>query len=275
MGDIRIQRNKKALIGSVYYNKYNEKGTIIDYNGTFDVIVQLDNGYIFHTRYGQLMNKTWKTPYSKSVYEVGYLGIGDYMPSTGNHYNNHNELSENYDAWVSMLQRCYSTLPQDKKKFKNYEDCSVCEEWHNFQNFAKWFDENKWECDEKLAIDKDIIVKHNKIYSPSTCILVPQTINSCFTKRQNYRGDLPIGVTKTSKLIIKPYVARVNCIITDRKTKRKYLGTYATPEEAFQVYKKYKEQEIKCIADLYKSKYPQFPQKVYDAMYSYQVEITD
>ena len=51
--------------------------------------------------------------------------------------------------------------------------------------------------------------------------------------------------------------------------------TYATPEEAFQVYKKYKEQEIKCVADLYKSKYPQFPQKVYDAMYSYQVEITD
>ena len=87
MGDIRIQRNKEALIGNIYYNKYNEKGTIIDYNGTFNVVVQLDNGYVFHTRYEQLTNKTWKTPYSKSVYEVGYLGIGDYTPSTGNHYN--------------------------------------------------------------------------------------------------------------------------------------------------------------------------------------------
>ena len=50
------------------------------------------------------------------------------------------------------------------------------------------------------------------------------------------------------------------------------LGTFPTIEEAFDAYKIAKEKEIKRIADEYKDK---IPQKLYDAMYSYKVEITD
>ena len=46
-------------------------------------------------------------------------------------------------------------------------------------------------------------------------------------------------------------------------------------EEAFKLYKNSKENNIKQVADQYKQKYPNFPQKLYDAMYSYEVEITD
>lgn len=54
-----------------------------------------------------------------------------------------------------MLERCYS----DKlyKRYPTYRVCSVTEEWYNFQNFAKWYDENYYEVDdEKMELDKDI-----------------------------------------------------------------------------------------------------------------------
>ena len=38
------------------------------------------------------------------------------------------------------------------------------------------------------------LVHGNKIYSPSTCIFVPQRINTLFVKKDMNRGDLPIGV---------------------------------------------------------------------------------
>ena len=47
---------------------------------------------------------------------------------------------------------------------KNYLDVTVCEEWHNFQNFAKWFYENYYEISgEKMRLDKDILIKGNKM----------------------------------------------------------------------------------------------------------------
>ena len=43
-------------------------------------------------------------------------------------------------------------------------------------------------------------------------------------------------------------------------------------EEAFKSYKTFKEKYIKQVADEYKDK---IPKKLYDAMYRYEVEITD
>ena len=67
----------------------------------------------------------------------------------------------------------------------------------------------------------------------------------------------------------------VRCRIYDfkeNKSKIKYLGRYNTPENAFEVYKQFKEKYIKEIADYYKE---QIPKKLYDGMCKYQVEITD
>ena len=54
--------------------------------------------------------------------------------------------------------------------------------------------------------------------------------------------------------------------------KYKFLGYYNTPQEAFNVYKNFKEMVIKQVADEYK---PYIPQKLYEAMYRYEVEIDD
>ena len=59
----------------------------------------------------------------------------------------------------------------------------------------------------------------------------------------------------------------------DKRHKSKIsLGIYNTALEAFNVYKKAKEDNIKRVADYYKS---QIPIKLYNAMYNYKVEITD
>ena len=51
-----------------------------------------------------------------------------------------------------------------------------------------------------------------------------------------------------------------------------YLGTFDDVETAFDTYKQFKELTIKQVADEYKNK---IPQRLYDALYNYKVEITD
>ena len=54
-----------------------------------------------------------------------------------------------------------------------------------------------------------------------------------------------------------------------------FSPTKCKPAEAFEVYKKAKESYIKEVADFYMSKYPNFPKKIYDALYNYKVDIND
>ena len=159
-----------------------------------------------------------------------------------------------------MLERCYSEAYQ--KRQPTYKDCVVCDEWLCYANFKKWYENNVYNIEDKLELDKDILIKGNKIYSPNNCIFVPKIINSLFSAHDR-RDNLPIGVKKQDK----GYIARIRI-----DGKLKYLGYYETPEKAFYIYKEAKEKEIKRVADLYKDK---IPQKLYEAMYSYEVEITD
>lgn len=81
------------------------------------------------------------------------------------------------------------------------------------------------------------------------------------------KGDTPIGVYYNKKNM-HSYVA----FCWTGGVQKEYLGQYNTPQEAFVAYKTRKEQYIKEIADKYKG---QIPQKLYDALYKYEVEITD
>ena len=167
-----------------------------------------------------------------------------------------------------MLKRCYSGEYQ--KKEPTYKDCTVCKEWLNYSNFKKWYDDNYYEIDgERMALDKDILVKGNKTYSPETCVFVPQNINKLFIKSNKARGKYPIGVYKPNNA--NKYQVCCN-IFNNGKSKLKNLGYYNTIDDAFNAYKEFKEANIKQIADYYKEK---IPNKLYEAMYNYKVEITD
>jgi len=250
---------KNHRIGETNKNIFGQKIIIIEYINARDITAQFEDGFKVQTTY-QLFNKGYvKNPNYRSVYNVGYFGIGKYKAKI-----NSKDTPE-YKTWLAMMGRCYNLHTHSKNP--TYIDCTVCEEWHNFQNFAKWYEDNYYEIEgELMCLDKDILIKGNRIYSPDNCVFVPKNINLLFTKSNIVRGDYPIGVdfVKTSNKY------RARCL--DGFGKSIYLGLYLNPFDAFIAYKKHKEKTIKSIAKLYEDK---IPKKLYFALYNYIVEITD
>ena len=168
-----------------------------------------------------------------------------------------------------MIVRCYSEKSLLNKN--TYNNCIVCEEWHNFQNFAEWYENNYYEVkNEEMNLDKDILAKGNKIYGPETCIFVPKRINLLFVNNNNKRGKYPIGVRRSYNKL------QAVCIIRDEDGNDKsiFLGSFELNEEdkAFKAYKDFKESYIKEIADKYQDI---IPEKLYIAMYNYEIEYND
>jgi hypothetical protein len=213
---------------------------------------------VYNRIYRHIKNGGVNNPYFLSVCGVGFLGEGIYKSI------NNKKISTVYSKWNSMIERCYSNKVQ--KNQPSYKGCSVCTEWHNFQVFAKWFEENyDPEIMDGWHLDKDILIKGNKIYSPETCCFVPDEVNTIFPSCKNKRGLYPIGVnfSKQNKTFISQ---------TSLEKNKVYLGSFKTPYEAFLAYKNFKENTIKQIANKWK---PKIEPRVYAAMYNYKVEITD
>lgn len=169
---------------------------------------------------------------------------------------------QSYRTWYGMIRRCYDKKYHIKKP--TYIEASVCEEWRNYSAFKQWFDENYI---ENYVLDKDILVKGNKIYSPTTCCFVPYEINAILTKSDSIRGDLPIGVRRSKSK--KYYEARLSV----NKTYF-HLGTYDSVEIAFAVYRAAKKAWVnKAAEEYYKGGF--ITERVYNALKNYEVEISD
>lgn len=186
------------------------------------------------------------------VHNVGLYDVDFSMLKDGFIYNA-------YKQWSAMLGRCYSDYVHSNQK--TYKSCKTCNEWHRFSNFFKWY---KLNYVDGYMLDKDILFKGNKLYSPDTCCFVPNDINIIFSHKTKQRS-LPVGV-KMDKAC-KKYVARIN-----KGNKQIHIGTFSTSEEAFLAYKQAKEDYIKEVANKWKNR---IAPNVYDAMMRYEVEITD
>lgn len=188
------------------------------------------------------------------IHKVGYVGEDREIIK---------EYPDIYAAWVSMLQRCYSQKNEVLKR--NYKDCTVSEGFKYFPTFLEWWLEKSKGIDIKLQLDKDILVKGNKIYSEDTCALVPRDINMLCIKRNKARGKYPIGVTycKRSKKY-KAQFSKFN-VITN-------LGSHDSVESAFLAYKIAKEEYVKEVANKYKDV---IEDKVYEILMKYEVDIDD
>ena len=173
------------------------------------------------------------------------------------------KTSKEFSLWCGMLTRCYSEKLH--ARIPTYKDCLTSKEFRRYSDFKNW-------CQSQIGfgvvgfeLDKDIIRKGNKEYHPDKCVFLPREINSLLKTRKKSRGLLPIGVTTLSRS--SGYMATIN-----QKKKTAYLGTFPTPELAFQAYKVAKEQAIKDMANKWKD---QIDPRAYDALMNYRVEITD
>ena len=173
------------------------------------------------------------------------------------------KTSKEFGLWCDMLTRCYSEKLH--ARIPTYKDCLTSKEFRRYSDFKNW-------CQGQIGfglfgfeLDKDIIQKGNKEYHPDKCVFLPREVNAFLRTRKKSRGLLPIGVTTLSRS--SGYMAFLN-----NKKERIYLGTFPTPELAFQAYKVAKEQAIKNMANKWKD---QIDPRAYDALMAYQVEITD
>ena len=244
-----------SRVGEKHKTKQGYEVEIIEYINSLNCIVVFKDNYntTLKTTYKSVKEKWLSNPNHPSVYNVGYLGQGVYKKD-----------AIFYEYWHSMIRRCYSKKALIKDE--TYKDVIVCEEWKCFQVFAEWVKQNhNPETMQGWHLDKDILIKGNKVYSPDTCCLIPQEINKLFTNRQNKRGDYPIGVHKYKKRFVSQ-------ISKGDNKKRSHIGVFDTPEEAFQAYKVAKEKHIKEVADKWKDL---IDPRVYEAMINWKVEITD
>ena len=233
-------------LGEIRKNTFGTEMKIIAYRKNDDIDIQFldDNGYIFeHSTYTNFKNGQIKNPYDRTIFGVGYIGVGKYQTGL------RKRTPEQY-VWRGMLERCY--CDRMKKIHPAYYGIStVCEEWLDFQVFAKWYNENIYQVGtERMHLDKDILIKGNKIYSPDTCLIVPQRINMLFLQKPN-KYNLPSGI---SPMANNRYRADYN---------GKKVGNYDTLEEAIQAHDNEKRKAIKRVADEYKAV---IPDKVYQAL---------
>lgn len=167
-----------------------------------------------------------------------------------------------YKAWISITLR--STNQKFKDAHPTYRDCTICNEWRTLSNFKRWFEDPCNGYQKGLQIDKDTLVKGNKEYAPDKCCFVPQEINSVISIKPKGKS-LVIGV--------KPNANKFEVRLS-RYGKRDYIGLFDTKEEAFYAYKNAKERYIQEIAEKYFQE-GKITKKVYDALFRYEVEITD
>ena len=254
----RTQENKDYLVGKTFESNSFGSFKIIKYNSSRDVIIQFENTgsirsiELIHTKTGEVRDL-----YAPTVHGVGI--IGSKYPTTIN-----GKRTKEYVLWTSMLSRCYSD--RHHKNLETYKDCTVSDNFTHYEYFYEWCNNQTGFNSIDFDLDKDLLIKGNKIYSENTCVFLPHEVNACFVKAKTIRGELPIGVTIDKRHNV--YVANLKA----KHREKSYIASFLNPIDAFNAYKQAKENYLKELANKWKDK---IDDRAYKALMNYQVEITD
>ena len=244
--------------GKVFKSKLSGDFKILKYNDSRNVVIQfLNTGFKAVVELGSIRKGEVKDRYSPSVYGVGITGARYPTKVNGVH-------TKEYKLWQNMLQRCYSDTFQ--KKQPTYEGCEVSDNFKSYEYFYEWCHKQIGFGVEGFELDKDLLVKGNKVYSENTCVFIPTEINSVLIKCTASRGEYLIGVCWHNTN--KAFMAQVN----KSRGKKGHLGYFKTEIEAFNAYKTAKEAFIKELASKWKS---QIDPRAYNALMNYEVNIDD
>lgn len=252
-----VIKKRDELLGAEFDTISCGKCFVIDYSGANSILVMFYEPIcIVKTRMDHLKTGLVRNPLYPSVRGLGYIGIGEF-----------DSTHSSYKFWVRMFRRVF-----DEKQGYNkaYKDVTICEEWLDFQNFARWCGEQRLlnAVDDKgkhYQLDKDILVKGNKTYSPDTCCFVPQKVNALLINGKTLIRKYPIGVTYCKRdKVYKAILSRDGSVVN--------LGQSKDVRKSFQLYKKAKEAYVKEVAEAWKDR---IDDKVYQAIMNYEVHIDD
>lgn len=149
-----------------------------------------NTGYECYATLNAVKSGDIRDPMSRCFLGVGYLGVGEYKGSIKG------VETEEYKCWARMLTRCYNEKYQERSPW--YRGCSVCNEWHNFQVFAKWHKQNHPKDGGSYHLDKDILFSGNKVYRPEACSFVTAKENT-----QEAKCKRTISVVSSGGKIVK------------------------------------------------------------------------
>ena len=206
---------KTNRIGEEIITKSGYKIKIIEYRNRQDITVEFDDGTQVKSGYNYFEDGVIKHPCEKSVRGIGFKGITN------------SQVEHDIRArkiWSSIITRCYVK----SNKYKSYHNCTIADEWLNFQNFLKWYSNNYYELPgETVSIDKDLLSENCKIYSKDTCIFIPMwlnmsIINSC--DKERFYNRKPDKYGKYS-------------IYVSYKNKKYFVGYFKLLTEAYNAYK--------------------------------------
>lgn len=171
---------KDMICGRKHDTKY---GTIevISYQSHKSILVRfVDTGFCKITNGSAIRTGSVKDPYRPKIFDIGYFGVGRFSTK-----------DKAYSIWVGILSRCYN--PKNKRYYcYGGAGVTVSEDWHNYQTFAKWYENNNPRND-KLEVDKDILSGEQKKYSPETCSIVTRQKNIEHSKAKEYSFISPSG----------------------------------------------------------------------------------
>lgn len=199
---------------------------------------------------------------------MGKLVYGFGVNDNKHQANKYGKSVKEYKIYCDMLRRCTYKYQQKKAA---YSGVSCSDNFKSYSYFYEWCNKqvgfnSKDSKDMDWQLDKDILIKGNKVYGEDACVFVPRRINTLLTNRNASRGDWPIGVRRQSR------DSRFNARCNNGTGKSRHLGYFDTPQEAFQAYKTFKEALIKEVANEYKE---QLDPRVYDVLMRYEVNADD
>lgn len=232
-------RKRDEILGKEFDTKTCGKCIVIEYLNTNKVIVKFYDPEAFvNCSYSALKNGHVKNPLFPTFRGKGFIGVGRFSAKD----------TRLFYLWTSMLYRgCVNGVALSQP---SYKDVEVCDEWLDFQNFAEWCVRQKGfyakdAVGKSYQLDKDILVRGNKVYSPETCCFVPARVNSILINCKRARGEYLVGVSFHKRR--NKFTATYNYF-----GKLTHIGSFDTEVQAFQAYKQAKELYIKEVVRDYK-----------------------
>lgn len=248
---------KRIVRGEIYPTRRDGDIEIRVVLNKDEIVVKFVNtGFFTLTTKSNICSGRVKDKLKPQLYGVGYIGIGNIQSTESE------DAQRAYRKWVAMLSRCYDPKSTSYVRYGG-AGVEVCKEWHSFQNFANWYLSYKHKMPE-WHLDKDLFSKGKKLYSPSTCCVIPKEINISLTSyRGSYQGDYVTGVgwDKQRRL----YVTQLNM----GKNLKMQAEHYQTEYEAWVAYKCAKESHLVGLAYAWKE---HIAPEVFEALLKYKIK---
>jgi len=160
----------RVRVGDVRNTNEGGSYTVIEVNSAIDILIAHndEHKHIAKVAASYIRKGSIRNPYFPTLYGVAFMGVGQHKAKVRGVSVPH------YGIWTGTIMRCY--CPIRLKKYPSYKGCTVSKEWLCYQNFAKWYTEHE-SYGMGYELDKDLLVKGNKVYSEDTCCMIPREIN--------------------------------------------------------------------------------------------------